>query len=130
MLLGLWFVFCQFQYGNGVAYKCYLYKKQVVSDWKPSTVLANSTILHIWQGSEYALCYYHVTCAFQSESTIYILKKARLAKWLSVRLRTIWLWVRIPFWIRLYYFITRERKTGCIKAEARWLMTFNNLEET
>ena len=27
---------------------------KIVSDRKPSAVLANSTILHIWQGSEYA----------------------------------------------------------------------------
>ena len=34
------------------------------------------------------VCYCHVTYEFQSESS--------LAKWLSVRLRTKWLWVRIP----------------------------------
>ena len=33
------------------------------------------------------VCYYHVTCEFQSESSL-----ASLAKWLSVRL---WLWLRI-----------------------------------
>ena len=38
--------------------------------------------------------YYHVTYEFHSESTLYSL--ASLAKWLSVRLRTKWLWVRIP----------------------------------
>ena len=35
------------------------------------------------------VCSYHVTYAFQSESTRY-----SLTKWLSVRLRTKWLWVQ------------------------------------
>ena len=61
-------------------------------------------------------CYHHVTYAFQSESTLcsclnvkellarnrflkFELQQgavASLAKWLSIRLRTKWLWVRIP----------------------------------
>ena len=36
------------------------------------------------------VCYYHVTYEFQSESTL-----CSLAKWLSVRLRTKWLWNRV-----------------------------------
>ena len=50
------------------------------------------------------VCSYHVTYAFQSESTLYICLNVKellarnrhdigLAKWLSVRLRTKWLWV-------------------------------------
>ena len=65
------------------------------------------------------VCSYHVTHLFQSESTLYsclnvkeLLARSRrhvwrlsdcngtqmasLAKWLSVRLRTKWLWVRVP----------------------------------
>ena len=44
--------------------------------------------------------FYHVTYAFQSESTLYsclnvkdVLARNSLAKWLSVRLRTKWLWI-------------------------------------
>ena len=48
---------------------------EIVNDWKPSAVLANSTILHIWQGSEYDVYSYHVKYAFLSESTIYTLKR-------------------------------------------------------
>ena len=49
------------------------------------------------------VCSYHVTYVFQSESTLYsclnvkeLLALASLAKRLSVRLRTKWLWVRVP----------------------------------
>ena len=57
------------------------------------------------------VCSYHVTCAFQSESTLYsclsvkellarnmceMILSLSLAKWLSFRLRTEWFWVRVP----------------------------------
>ena len=49
------------------------------------------------------VCSCHVTYAFESESTLYsclnvkeLLARSRsLAKWLSVRLRTKWFWVRV-----------------------------------
>ena len=86
------------------------------------------------------ICYYHVTCVFQNESTLYgclnieellaqnrrdiwslsdsngiwthnylvrewtLNHLAKLAKWLSVHLRTKWLWVRIL----LLYFAKRS----------------------
>ena len=48
------------------------------------------------QGLHLIVCFYHVTYEFESESTLY-----SLAKWLSVRLRTKWLWVRIPLHSRI-----------------------------
>ena len=50
--------------------------------------------------TQLTVCYYHVTYAFQGESTLYSCLNvkellASLAKWLSVRLRTKWLWVRV-----------------------------------
>ena len=49
------------------------------------------------------MCSYHVTYTFQCESTLCswlnvkeLRPRNRLAKWLSVRLRTKWLWVQIP----------------------------------
>ena len=54
-------------------------------------------------GYSLIVCSYHVTYAFQSESTLWLngwvfLYEvwATLAKWLSVRLRTNWLCVRVP----------------------------------
>ena len=43
------------------------------------------------------VCSYHVPYAFQSESTLttQLSHLVSLAKWLSVRLRTKWYWVRI-----------------------------------
>ena len=41
------------------------------------------------------VCYHHVTYEFQSESILYSLPEC-FAKWLSVCLRTKWLWFRIP----------------------------------
>ena len=42
-------------------------------------------------------CYYHVTYAlFRVSPRSIVAWMARLAKWLNVRLRTKWLWVRIP----------------------------------
>ena len=40
------------------------------------------------------VCFYHVTYAFQSESTLYSCLNVK-AKWLSVHLQTKWLWVRV-----------------------------------
>ena len=56
------------------------------------------------------VCCYHLTYAFQSESSLYICLNAqvqlnhlaRFVKWLSVGWRTKWLWVRVPLmWLRL-----------------------------
>ena len=78
--------------------------------------------VEICQSDNLRLCYYHVTYEFQCESTLYSLPEcqgtpcskqapylslsdsneirthnhlAKLVEWLSVRLRTKWLWVRI-----------------------------------
>ena len=63
----------------------------------------NFEIFQMNQGQFQTACSCHVTYAFQSESTLYIHSEwittqlnhvVRLAKWLSVRLRTKWLWIR------------------------------------
>ena len=52
-------------------------------------------LLNKWQKWR-TVCSCHVTYAFQSESTLYsCLNGWVLAKWLSVRLWTKWLWVRV-----------------------------------
>ena len=102
------------------------------------------------------LCSYHVTCAFQSESTLYIClnfkellarnrrdirslsdcnetrthnhlvrnrtlnhltKLVSLAKCLSVRNQTKWLWVRVPLQSLIFYYLT---KFLCLVAFTLW----------
>ena len=56
-------------------------------------------ILIVLQGKMLIVCFYHVTYAFQGESTLWITTQlnhlASLARWLSVRLQIKWLWVRV-----------------------------------
>ena len=59
--------------------------------------VAELCALRLYQTSLTAVCSCHVTYVFQSESTLYSclnVKELLLAKWLSVRLRTKWFWVR------------------------------------
>ena len=60
-------------------------------------------LFHIFVTRVYlTLCSYHVTCAFQSESTLYsclnfkeLFARNRRGIYLNVRLRTKWLWIGI-----------------------------------
>ena len=54
------------------------------------------------------VCFYHVMYVFQSES-----RMARLAKWLSVHLRTKWLWVRASL---------QSLSTQCVTILFIWLL--------
>ena len=55
------------------------------------------------------VCFYHVMYVFQSES-----RMANLAKWLSVRLQTKWLWIRVPL---------QSLSIQCITVLLIWLLS-------
>ena len=64
--------------------------------------LLNAGLYFSFQPDKLTVCSCHVTYAFESESTLYsclnvkeLLARTSLAKWLSVRLRTKWFWVRV-----------------------------------
>ena len=70
------------------------------------------TLINIFVTRVYlTVCSYHVTCSFQSESTPYsclnvkeLLTQNKHGIYLSVRLRTKWLWIRIPLQSLWYIF--------------------------
>ena len=53
----------------------------------------------IWKPLKELFFSYHINflkASFSMDESYNSLKKASLAKWLSVRLRTMWLWIRVP----------------------------------
>ena len=80
------------------------------------------------------VCSYYVTYLFQSESThpsestLRLKPHSSLAKWLSIRLRTKWFWVRVPLQLQKTLLLVNLNKQKEKKMFKGFLKIYGNVK--